>query len=85
MLRHFSVRENVMNEKEIQQNTEEIEIDLQRIFSALLNKAWLIGIVSAVFLVASLVYTLLFVTPQYQSAATFYVNNSSMSFGTPST
>jgi len=68
-------------EERMTEKNDEIEIDLQRIFSALLNKAWLIGIVSAICAVLTLVGTLLFVTPQYQSAAMFYVNNSSMSLG----
>lgn len=68
-----------MNEIDIQQNEE--QIDLQRIFTALLNKAWLIGIVSVICAVLTLVGTLLFVTPQYKSAAMFYVNNNSMSLG----
>lgn len=61
--------------------TEEVEIDLQQVFGALLNKAWLIGIVSVVCAVVTLLGTLLFVTPEYKSAAMFYVNNNSMSLG----
>lgn len=67
-----------MNEKEIQQN-DEIEIDLQRLFKALLDKAWLISIVAIVCAVVTFLGTLLFVTPEYQSTAMFYVNNSSLS------
>ena len=69
-----------MEDRMIEKN-DEIEIDLQRIFSALLNKAWLIGIVSVICAVLTLVGTFFFVTPQYQSAAMFYVNNNSMSLG----
>ncbi|MBR4077435.1 MAG: polysaccharide biosynthesis tyrosine autokinase [Oscillospiraceae bacterium] len=62
-------------------NNDEIEIDLQRLFTALVNKSWLIGIVSVLFAVVTLLGTMLFVTPQYQSAAMFYVNNNNLSIG----
>ena len=60
---------------------EEIEIDLSRLFSSLLKKAWLIGAVAVICAVLTLVYTVAFVTPQYQSGAKFYVNNSSLDVG----
>lgn len=63
------------------ERNDEIEIDLQRLFSALLNKAWMIAIVSVLCAVLTLVGTFFFITPKYQSAAMFYVNNSSMSLG----
>lgn len=69
-----------MDERMTERN-DEIEIDLQRLFEALLGKAWLIGIVSVACAVVALLGTLFFVTPKYQSAAMFYVNNSSMSLG----
>lgn len=69
-----------MNEKEIQQN-DEIEIDLQRLIGALLSKAWLIGLVAIVCAVVTFLGTFFFITPEYQSAAMFYVNNSSVSLG----
>ena len=69
-----------MKEKEIQQN-EELEIDLQRLLNALLNKSVLIGIVAIVCAVAAFLGTFFFITPQYQSAAMFYVNNNSLSLG----
>ena len=62
-------------------NNDEIEIDLQRLFTALINKAWVIGLVAVLFAVVTFLGTLLFVTPQYQSAAMFYVNNNSLSIG----
>ena len=68
-----------MEEKNV--NTEEFEIDLKRLVSALINKAWLIGIAAGVFAVAVFLYTLFFVTPLYESSAMFYVNNSSLSLG----
>ena len=60
---------------------DELEIDLQQLFGALLNKAWLIGLVSVVCAVVTFLGTLFFITPQYKSAAMFYVNNNSMSLG----
>ena len=69
-----------MEDRMIEKN-DEIEIDLQRIFSALLNKAVLIAIVSVICAVLALVGTFFFITPQYESSAMFYVNNSSMSLG----
>ncbi len=57
-------------------NNDEIEIDLGRLFRALLNKAWLIGIVAVACAVCVFLFTHLFMTPQYQSSAMIYVNNS---------
>lgn len=69
-----------MDEKRIN-NNDEIEIDLQRLIGALLNKAWLIGLVAIVCAVVTFLGTFFFITPEYQSAAMFYVNNSSVSLG----
>ena len=60
---------------------EEIEIDLKRLFGALLKKAWLIGIVSVICAVAVFLGTVFLVEPKYQSTAMFYVNNNSLSLG----
>ena len=68
--------DNIMLEK-----NDEIEIDLQRLFSAILNKAWLVGLVAVVCAVAAFLGTYFFITPQYQSTAMFYVNNNSLSLG----
>lgn len=64
-----------------QTNSGEIEIDLQRLLKALLNKSWLIGLVAVACAVAAFVGTHLFVTPLYKAAAMFYVNNSSIDVG----
>ena len=69
-----------MKEIEIQQN-EELEIDLQRLINALLNKSVLIGIAAVICAVVVFLGTFFFITPQYQSAAMFYVNNNSLSLG----
>jgi len=68
-------------EDRMTERNEEIEIDLQQIISILLSKALYIGIVSVLCAVLTLVGTIFFITPKYQSAAMFYVNNSSMSLG----
>lgn len=60
---------------------DEIEIDLHRLFAALVNRAWLIGLVAVLFAVVTFLGTLLFVTPKYESTAMFYVNNNSLSIG----
>jgi len=69
-----------MNERDLHQN-EELEIDLQRLLGVLLNKAWVIAIVSVICAVLAFAGTFFFITPQYQSAAMFYVNNSALSLG----
>lgn len=60
---------------------QEIEIDFQRLFGAIWKKVWLIATVAI--LAASLTFlgTFFFVTPQYESSAMFYVNNSSLDIG----
>ena len=65
----------------VTEKNEEIEIDLQRLVNALLNKSWLIGIVAVVCAVAAFLGTFFFVTPLYKSSAMFYVNNNSLSLG----
>lgn len=62
-------------------NNEELEIDLQRLFNALLKRSWLIGIVAVASAILVLLGTIFFVTPTYQSAAMFYVNNTDISVG----
>ena len=69
-----------MDEKQ-NKNNEELEIDLQRLFSALISKVWLIAIVSVVFAVGAFLKTYFLDTPTYQSSAMFYVNNSDISLG----
>ena len=60
---------------------EMMELDFQRIFRALWKRAWLIGLVAVLSAAAVFWGTRLLVTPQYQSAVMFYVNNNSMSLG----
>lgn len=63
-----------MNENRMNRD-ETMGVDLQRLFSVLLNKAWLIGVVSVLCVVLVLLGTLLLISPQYESSAMFYVNN----------
>lgn len=58
-----------------------LEIDLKRIAERLLHRLWLIVLVSILGAIVAFGYTYYFVTPQYQSAAMFYVNNGSVSLG----
>ena len=58
-----------------------LEINLQKLFGAILNKMWLIVLVAVIAAIVTFLGTYFFVTPQYQSSAMFYVNNSSFSMG----
>ena len=69
-----------MNEREFQKN-DEIEIDLGRIFRAVINKSWLVAAAAVICAVLTFLGTFFFVTPQYESSAMFYVNNSNLSLG----
>ena len=60
---------------------EEIEIDLSRLFAAVVKRSWLIAAVALLCAVVTLAGTILFVAPKYQSSAMIYVNNSSLSIG----
>lgn len=63
------------------ENNEEIEIDLGRVLRAVMDRAWLVAVVSVLCAVITFLGTFFFVTPQYKSAAMFYVNNSNLSLG----
>ena len=58
---------------------EEIEIDLQRLVGVLLNKAWLIAIISVLCAAIAFAGTVFLVAPKYQSSVMFYVNNKQVS------
>ena len=72
--------EAYMNEKDIQKN-EEIEIDLGRVLRAVMDKAWLVAVVSVMCAVLTFAGTFFLITPKYESAAMFYVNNNNLSLG----
>lgn len=60
---------------------DEIEIDIGRIFLAIMNRGWLMILVAVLCAVLVFGGTYFFVTPQYQSSAMFYVNNNAFSVG----
>ena len=64
-----------MNENMIQKN-EENEVDVGRLIRAVLDRAWLVCLVTALCAVITIVGTYFLITPQYQASAKFYVNNS---------
>ena len=66
------------NERE---KNEEIEIDLGRVFRAIMDRAWLVAVVAVLCAVLTFVGTFFFITPEYESSAMFYVNNSNLSLG----
>lgn len=61
--------------------SESMEIDLQRLVAAVLNKIWLVAIVAVLAAVIAFVGTFYFITPLYKSSVMVYVNNSDMSIG----
>ena len=69
-----------MNDMDVQKK-EEIEIDLSRVFRAVMNKAWLVIFISVLCAIITFAVTLVFVKPKYESSAMFYVNNSNLSLG----
>ncbi len=69
-----------MNEKKTE-NRNEVEFDLQRIFSTIWHRLWVVILVGVLGVVVSLGVTRYLITPMYQSSAMFYVNNNSLSVG----
>lgn len=69
-----------MIETDFQQN-EMSEINVTRIIRTVLNKAWLVAIIAVLCAVLTFAGTFFFITPQYESTAVFYVNNSNLSLG----
>lgn len=69
------------NENKVIERNDELEIDLQRLFTALMNKAWMIAAAAIISAVLFFGVTKLFITPEYESKAMFYVNNGSLSVG----
>ena len=68
-----------MNENKI--DKKEIEIDIQRVLTAVLNRGLIIALVAVLCALLTCVGTILFVTPKYQASAKFYVNNNNISLG----
>lgn len=59
----------------------EIEIDFHRLAGEVFRKFWLVILMAVVGAVVTFLGTYYLITPQYQSSAMFYVNNSSLSVG----
>lgn len=72
-----------MNSKKNEKN-ELVEIDLQKILSAIVRRIWLVGIVSALCAVIMFLVTFFAISPKYEASAKFYVNNNSISVGNTS-
>jgi capsular exopolysaccharide synthesis family protein len=65
----------------MKQQGEAVEVDLRKLFRALWKKAWLLVLVSITCAALTLVFTVAFVAPKYESSATFFVNNGSLTGG----
>ena len=70
----------MMDQKEIQ-GKEEIEIDISRVARAVLDKGWMVAVVSVLCAILAFVGTFFLIAPKYKSSAMFYVNNNSFSVG----
>ena len=69
-----------MEENKTNRN-EAMDIDFQSLMRTLLNKSWIIAAVSVLCVVLVVLGTFFLITPKYESAAMFYVNNNNLSFG----
>ena len=69
-----------MKETNVQPN-EPMVIDLTRVFRAVVDRTWLVLLISLLSASIAFAVTFFLITPKYQSAATFYVNNSKLSLG----
>lgn len=72
-----------MDEKEIQKS-EVAGIGLQRLLQAIWQKVWLVVLTSVLGAELAFAGTYFLITPEYEAAAKFYVNNSSISVGSAS-
>lgn len=61
-----------------------VEIDLLALFRALWRSALAIILAALICGAAAFAYTFFFITPKYEAEATFYVNNSKVTFGSTS-
>ena len=63
---------------------DELDMDLFRLFGALMKRAWIIGLAAALCAGAAFLAAHFLVMPRYQSSATFYIHNSAVSRQEPS-
>lgn len=68
-----------MNERRNQQ--EEVEVDFHRLATAVWRKKWIVILVTFLSAVVAFCSTYFLITPEYESCAMFYVNNSTISVG----
>lgn len=61
--------------------TDGMEIDIQRLLSAVWNKIWLVILSAVTAAVVAFAGTFFLITPKYEASAMFYVNNNSLSVG----
>lgn len=54
-----------------------VEIDLKELFKVILKRLWIVALCAVVLGASVYIYTVNFVTPQYQASVTIYVNNNS--------
>ncbi|MBQ4606674.1 MAG: hypothetical protein IJB15_08200, partial [Clostridia bacterium] len=64
--------ESIMVEKK-----DAMEIDIQRLFGAIWRKFWLVILCTILSTAIAFFGTFFLITPKYEAAATFYVNNNS--------
>ena len=71
-------------DENVLQKDETVEIDLGKLWHAVVERGWLVALVSVICAVTVFLFTTFFITPQYESSALFYVNNSSINVGNAS-
>lgn len=69
-------------EEQRKSNDEVAEVNFERLLNAVLNKAWVIGLVAVLGALIMMAVTFFFITPLYQSSVMFYVNNNAISVST---
>ncbi len=68
-------------DNKINTKNEAVEVDLNRLWRAVLGRIWIVCIAAIACAAITLGATIYLITPKYQSSAVFYVNNSSISMG----
>lgn len=71
-------------EKQVQKNSNTIEVDLMKLLKALWRRIWAIVLATVIFGSSAFLYASFAVTPMYKATALMYVNNSAISVGSTS-
>lgn len=71
-------------EQQTMKRTDGMEVDFRRLLDVLMQKVWLVAVVSLLGAVITFAITRFWITPKYESSAMFYVNNNSLSVGNTS-